>query len=204
MWSWLRTTCMKVIDANTFQHWGHCLCLWSRYRIKESSGWQQVFSSPYLDWTIERIALNAKVVGGPHGDKDKMVAAASESSIILWSIQDGGSGNEIGKQGDTACLCCVHSPKFTLTPTCPHHPRCIQSWCTCGWSLFHWEPAGGYKSYWEGRSVECRHTALAGRRVCVCVCDSPQCLCCLYCPCPLESLFSLYTLSYCRNMAATV
>uniref|UniRef100_A0A1A8EZ89 BTB/POZ domain-containing protein KCTD3 n=1 Tax=Nothobranchius korthausae TaxID=1143690 RepID=A0A1A8EZ89_9TELE len=66
------------------------------YRIKESSGWQQVFSSPYLDWTIERIALNAKVVGGPHGDKDKMVAAASEHRIILWSIQDGGSGNEIG------------------------------------------------------------------------------------------------------------
>ncbi|KAJ0002223.1 hypothetical protein NQD34_002019 [Periophthalmus magnuspinnatus] len=66
------------------------------YRIKESSGWQQIFSSPYLKWTIERIALNAKVVGGPHGDKDKMVAAASGSSIILWSIQDGGSGNEIG------------------------------------------------------------------------------------------------------------
>lgn len=60
-----------------------------------------MFSSPYLDWTIERIALNAKVVGGPHGDKDKMVAAASESSIILWSIQDGGSGNEIGGRGLT-------------------------------------------------------------------------------------------------------
>lgn len=66
------------------------------FRIKESSGWQQVFSSPYLDWAIERVALNAKVVGGPHGDKDKMVAASSESSIILWSIQDGGSGSEIG------------------------------------------------------------------------------------------------------------
>uniref|UniRef100_A0A8C0RS20 BTB domain-containing protein n=2 Tax=Canis lupus familiaris TaxID=9615 RepID=A0A8C0RS20_CANLF len=66
------------------------------YRIKESSGWQQVFTSPYLDWTIERVALNAKVVGGPHGDKDKMVAVASESSIILWSVQDGGSGSEIG------------------------------------------------------------------------------------------------------------
>ncbi|OCT77586.1 hypothetical protein XELAEV_18028678mg [Xenopus laevis] len=66
------------------------------YRIKESSGWQQVFSSPFLDFTIERIALNAKVVGGPHGDKDKMVAVASESSIILWSIQDGSSGSEIG------------------------------------------------------------------------------------------------------------
>lgn len=56
-----------------------------------------MFSSPYLDWTIERIALNAKVVGGPHGDKDKMVAAASGSRIVLWSIQDGGSGNEIGR-----------------------------------------------------------------------------------------------------------
>lgn len=67
-------------------------------RIKESSGWQQVFTSPYLDWTIERVALNAKVVGGPHGDKDKMVAVASESSIILWSVQDGGSGSEIGRE----------------------------------------------------------------------------------------------------------
>lgn len=67
-----------------------------------------MFSSPYLDWTIERIALNAKVVGGPHGDKDKMVAAASESSIILWSIQDGGSGNEIGGRRLTAEWCqCV-------------------------------------------------------------------------------------------------
>ncbi|EHB01604.1 BTB/POZ domain-containing protein KCTD3 [Heterocephalus glaber] len=56
------------------------------YRIKESSGQQQVFTSPYLNWAIERAALNAKVVGGPHGDKDKMVAVASESSIILWSV----------------------------------------------------------------------------------------------------------------------
>lgn len=56
-----------------------------------------MFTSPYLDWTIERVALNAKVVGGPHGDKDKMVAVASESSIILWSVQDGGSGSEIGE-----------------------------------------------------------------------------------------------------------
>ncbi|MGH0152828.1 UNVERIFIED_CONTAM: hypothetical protein FKN15_059293 [Acipenser sinensis] len=77
----------------TYAHFVVC------YRIKESSGWQQVFSSPYLDWAIECVALNAKVVGGPHGDKDKMVAVASESTIILWSIQDGGSGSEIGKSG---------------------------------------------------------------------------------------------------------
>lgn len=77
-------------------------------RIKESSGWQQVFTSPYLDWTIERVAVNAKVVGGPHGDKDKMVAVASESSIILWSVQDGGSGTEIGRKNFTLCLAVVH------------------------------------------------------------------------------------------------
>lgn len=59
-----------------------------------------MFSSPYLDWAIERVALNAKVVGGPHGDKDKMVAVSSESRIILWSIQDGGSGSEIGERWD--------------------------------------------------------------------------------------------------------
>lgn len=75
-------------------------------RIKESSGWQQVFTSPYLDWTIERVALNAKVVGGPHGDKDKMVAVASESSIILWSVQDGGSGSEVGRK-TPLCLAAV-------------------------------------------------------------------------------------------------
>lgn len=85
------------------------------HRIKESSGWQQVFSSPYLDWTIERVALNAKVVGGPHGDKDKMVAVASESSIILWSIQDGSSGSEIGELISffirTVEICCAFSNK---------------------------------------------------------------------------------------------
>lgn len=66
-----------------------------------------MFTSPYLDWTIERVALNAKVVGGPHGDKDKMVAVASESSIILWSIQDGGSGSEIGNYNGLWFFLCV-------------------------------------------------------------------------------------------------
>lgn len=65
-----------------------------------------MFTSPYLDWTVERVALNAKVVGGPHGDKDKMVAVASESSIILWSVQDGGSGTEIGGKSSVPA-CCV-------------------------------------------------------------------------------------------------
>lgn len=77
-----------------------------------------MFTSPYLDWTIERVALNAKVVGGPHGDKDKMVAVASESSIILWSIQDGGSGSEIGNYNSLVvgvCVCgCNQKESVTL------------------------------------------------------------------------------------------
>lgn len=66
-------------------------------RVKESTGWQQVFSSPRLDWVIDRVALNAKVMGGTLGDNDKMVAVASGTEIILWAICPDGNGNEIGK-----------------------------------------------------------------------------------------------------------
>ncbi|XP_031429830.1 SH3KBP1-binding protein 1 isoform X2 [Clupea harengus] len=66
------------------------------YRMKESSGWQQVFTSPRLDWVIDRVALNAKVMGGSLGDNDKMVAVAAGTEIILWAICPDGNGNEIG------------------------------------------------------------------------------------------------------------
>lgn len=64
--------------------------------MKESTGWQQVFTSPRLDCMIDRVALNAKVMGGSLGDNDKMVAVASVTEIILWSICPDGNGNEIG------------------------------------------------------------------------------------------------------------
>ncbi|XP_056139202.1 SH3KBP1-binding protein 1 [Lampris incognitus] len=66
------------------------------YRVKESTGWQQIFTSPRLDWVIDRVALNAKVMGGSLGDNDKMVAVASGTEIILWAICPDGNGNEIG------------------------------------------------------------------------------------------------------------
>uniref|UniRef100_A0A8C2KD93 BTB/POZ domain-containing protein KCTD3 n=1 Tax=Cyprinus carpio TaxID=7962 RepID=A0A8C2KD93_CYPCA len=65
------------------------------YRVKESTGWQQVFTSPRLDWVIDRVALNAKVMGGSLGDNDKMVAVASGTEIILWAICPDGNGSEI-------------------------------------------------------------------------------------------------------------
>ena len=64
--------------------------------MKESTGWQQVFTSPRLDWVIDRVALNAKVMAGSLGDNDKMVAVASATEIILWAICPDGNGNEIG------------------------------------------------------------------------------------------------------------
>ncbi|XP_077421270.1 SH3KBP1-binding protein 1 isoform X2 [Vanacampus margaritifer] len=62
------------------------------YRVKESTGWQQVFTSPRLDGLIDRVALNAKVMGV----NDKMVAVASGAEIILWCVCPDGNGNEIG------------------------------------------------------------------------------------------------------------
>ncbi|KAF4011035.1 hypothetical protein G4228_002716 [Cervus hanglu yarkandensis] len=65
-------------------------------RLKEASGWQLVFSSPRLDWPIERLALTARVLGGALGEHDKMVAAATGSEILLWALQPEGGGSEIG------------------------------------------------------------------------------------------------------------
>ncbi|KAG8550832.1 hypothetical protein GDO81_019612 [Engystomops pustulosus] len=66
------------------------------YRMKETSGWQLIFSSPCLDWVIERVALNAKTIGGSLGDNDKMLAVSSCSEIIMWAINGDGSGSEVG------------------------------------------------------------------------------------------------------------
>uniref|UniRef100_A0A8C0WD25 SH3KBP1-binding protein 1 n=1 Tax=Castor canadensis TaxID=51338 RepID=A0A8C0WD25_CASCN len=66
------------------------------YRLKEASGWQLVFSSPRLDWPIERLALTARVPAGALGEHDKMVAAATGSEILLWALQAEGGGSEIG------------------------------------------------------------------------------------------------------------
>ncbi|CAO2626283.1 SH3KBP1-binding protein 1 [Lemmus lemmus] len=66
------------------------------HRLKEASGWQLAFSSPRLDWPIERLALTARVLSGAPGEHDKMVAAATGSEILLWALQAQGGGSEIG------------------------------------------------------------------------------------------------------------
>ncbi|XP_033110842.1 BTB/POZ domain-containing protein KCTD3-like [Anneissia japonica] len=89
----------KVINVTGHHGWiavayAHFVCC---YRIKESSGWQLVFTTPYLEQCIERLALNSKVVGVTQTDgRDKMLAVAFGSMIRLWCCQDDSLRNEIG------------------------------------------------------------------------------------------------------------
>ncbi|KAJ8045657.1 BTB/POZ domain-containing protein KCTD3 [Holothuria leucospilota] len=67
------------------------------YKIKESTGWQTVFTSPVLDRTIERVALNSKVAGLASSEgKGKMVAVSYGNQIRLWSCQENVRKIEIG------------------------------------------------------------------------------------------------------------
>ncbi|CAH0550652.1 unnamed protein product [Brassicogethes aeneus] len=63
------------------------------YRLKDSSGWQQVFTSPYIESCIERIAINAKMGSS---ETSKMVAISYGSQVRLWGISDGGARTNIG------------------------------------------------------------------------------------------------------------
>ncbi|XP_070562482.1 BTB/POZ domain-containing protein KCTD3-like [Ptychodera flava] len=89
----------KVILIRGHHNWiavayPHFVCC---YRIKESTGWHLVFTSPYLDRPVERLALNAKVTGVNQGDnREKMVAVSYGSTVRLWCCQDGSMRNEIG------------------------------------------------------------------------------------------------------------
>lgn len=112
--------------------------------MKESTGWQQVFASPRLDWLIDRVALNAKVMGGSLGDNDKMVAVASGTEIILWSICPDGNGNEIGEHGRRRRL--LPRPRHpattvltsVLTSGCDAFPRRLWPQCAGGGSVLRW------------------------------------------------------------------
>ncbi|KAF5303642.1 hypothetical protein FQA39_LY09889 [Lamprigera yunnana] len=66
------------------------------YRLKDSSGWQQVFTSPYIDDCIERIAINAKMGSSGAGEASKMVAISYGTQVRLWSISEDGTRTNVG------------------------------------------------------------------------------------------------------------
>lgn len=68
------------------------------YGLKDSSGWQLVFTSPYIEQQIERLAINAKLIISSSGEQilTKMVAISYGHLIRLWRVADDGSRTDIG------------------------------------------------------------------------------------------------------------
>ncbi|XP_057669542.1 BTB/POZ domain-containing protein KCTD3 [Diorhabda carinulata] len=91
--SWADPLRVQIIKAHhnwivvAYAHFVVC------YRLKDSSGWQLVFTSPYIESCIERIAINAKIGSA---EASKMVAISYGSQVRLWGISDTGSHTNIG------------------------------------------------------------------------------------------------------------
>lgn len=67
------------------------------YRLKDSTGWQLIFTSPYIESTIERIGINAKVnLSSADQTPSKMIAISYGSQIRLWGINEGGQKTDVG------------------------------------------------------------------------------------------------------------
>ncbi|ENN78128.1 hypothetical protein D910_09726 [Dendroctonus ponderosae] len=62
-------------------------------KLKDASGWQQVFTSPHIESCIERIAINAKMGST---ETSKMVAISYGSQVRLWGISDAGTRTNVG------------------------------------------------------------------------------------------------------------
>lgn len=106
----LRVQIIKAHSNWICVSYAHFLCC---YRLKDSVGWQLVFTSPHIEQAIERVALNAKVstsagpgaaVAGEPGNNNnggsnnntKMLAISYGSHIRLWAISEDGTKTEIG------------------------------------------------------------------------------------------------------------
>ncbi|XP_017005067.2 BTB/POZ domain-containing protein KCTD3 [Drosophila takahashii] len=95
--NWVDPMRVQIIKAHqnwiavAYAHFVTC------YRVKDSNGWQQVFTSPHIEATIERIAINSKVnTSAAEPVPSKMVAISYGSQIRLWSIQEGGQKTDVG------------------------------------------------------------------------------------------------------------
>ena len=65
--------------------------------MKDSTGWHLIWTSPYMETPVDRVAINAKVVNANTDNTKKMVAASSGNLIRLWMVSQDGSSREVGK-----------------------------------------------------------------------------------------------------------
>lgn len=66
------------------------------YRLKDSSGWKLVFTSPYIEATIERLAIKVNYSNANEKTQSKMVAISYGSQIRLWRVSDDGNKSDVG------------------------------------------------------------------------------------------------------------
>lgn len=66
------------------------------YRLKDTSGWQLVFTSPYIEATIERLAIKVNFSNSGEQTLSKMVAISYGSQIRLWRVSDDGNKSDVG------------------------------------------------------------------------------------------------------------
>ncbi|KAK3092522.1 hypothetical protein FSP39_003957 [Pinctada imbricata] len=71
----------------------HVICC---FRMKDSTGWHLIWTSSHMEETVERIAINAKVVNANQDNTNKMVAVSLGNNVRLWSVTDDGTSREIG------------------------------------------------------------------------------------------------------------
>ncbi|XP_067211454.1 BTB/POZ domain-containing protein KCTD3 isoform X3 [Linepithema humile] len=91
--SWVDPLRVQIIKAHhnwiviAYAHFITC------YRLKDSSGWQHVFTSPHIECIIERVAINAKMGSGADS---KMVAISYGSQVRLWGVSEEGIKINVG------------------------------------------------------------------------------------------------------------
>ena len=90
---WFRISCNGI--KSFLNYTGHMRAF--LFRLKDSIGWNLVWTSPYIEPTVEGIALNAKIANPSQEQCNRMVAACYGTLIQLWSIAEDGSSREIGK-----------------------------------------------------------------------------------------------------------
>lgn len=90
--AWIDPLRVQVIKAHhnwlavAYSHFFIC------YRMKDSSGWKLVFTSPFVDQVIERIAINAKMnLTSTNETPLRMVAISYGSEIKLFGIGEDGT-----------------------------------------------------------------------------------------------------------------
>ncbi|PAV89158.1 hypothetical protein WR25_26563 [Diploscapter pachys] len=69
------------------------------YRLRESAGWNPIFTTPRVDAEIQLVAMHTKF--GPQGSDKMLAVSLANGTILLWSMDDDNGT----KKGSFVCDC---------------------------------------------------------------------------------------------------